>query len=128
MFAATSPYAALLAALFLVLSARVIFARRSASVSLGDGGDPALQRRIRAHGNCAEYAVFGLFLLALAEAGGLPGPWVHLLGLMLLLGRLSHAYALSFEGAGQAFRVAGMGLTFTQIGVTAAVLLVEGVL
>lgn len=61
----TSVYAAAIALLLLALSWRVIEARRAGRVSLGDGGDRALLRRIRAQGNCAEYAPMGLILLAL---------------------------------------------------------------
>ena len=45
----TPLYAALLVLWFLVLTLRVIHHRRTARVSLGDGGNTALQRAIRAH-------------------------------------------------------------------------------
>ena len=47
----TALYAGLLAPLFLFLSARVIAARRGAQTALGDGGDPALLRRMRVQAN-----------------------------------------------------------------------------
>lgn len=52
----TMAYAGLLALMFVALSARVIVRRRSAHAALGDGDDNDLSRRIRAHGNFAEYA------------------------------------------------------------------------
>ena len=52
----TPLYAGLLAIWFLVLSARVVQGRAGpGSPSLGDGGNPAMLRRIRGHANLAEY-------------------------------------------------------------------------
>lgn len=65
-------YASTLALLFVALCARTIMARRRARVALGDGGDRILQRRLRAHGNFAEYVPIGLILMALAEFQGAP--------------------------------------------------------
>ena len=47
---ATSLYAALLAGLLLYLSLNVIKRRKSARISVGDGGDDALLRAIRVAG------------------------------------------------------------------------------
>ena len=108
--AVTSLYAALLGAWFLILSVRVIKGRQDAGVSLGTGEDRALERRIRAHGNFAEYTPLALILMALLELQSAPGLLLHALGLVLLAGRLMHGYALSFT-AHSPFRVPGMGLT-----------------
>ena len=51
----TPLYAALAAVILIVLSLRVIGARRSHRVAIGDGADEDLARRIRAHGNFTEY-------------------------------------------------------------------------
>ena len=80
----TALYAALLAPLFVLLAIRVIAARRSARVPVGDGGDAELRRRMRVHANFAEYVPFALLLMALAESLGIT-PWlIHVLGLALL--------------------------------------------
>ena len=55
-------YAGLLGLLYLFLAANVIRTRRALSVGLGDGGHTILERRIRAHGNCGEYAPIALVL------------------------------------------------------------------
>ena len=68
---ATSLYAALLAALFLVLSLRVVRVRYRYHVALGTP-HRLVERAVRAHGNCAEYVPFGLVLLGLLEGMGLP--------------------------------------------------------
>ncbi|MEM1385803.1 MAG: MAPEG family protein [Pseudomonadota bacterium] len=115
----TPVYAALLAVLFLVLSFRVIGARRGARVALGDGGDRALQRRMRVHANFAEYAPLCLILMALAELQDRPGWLINLIGLLLLAGRAAHAYGVSGEPEVFRWRVGGMVMTFTALGIAA---------
>jgi uncharacterized protein len=105
-------YAVLLAILFVVLSIRAIGARRIAKVAVGPLGREALDRRLRVHANCAEYAPFALLLLALAEARGAPDFALHAGGAVLVLGRLSHAWGMSRVPENFRFRVAGMGMTF----------------
>jgi hypothetical protein len=48
-------YAALLAALYIFLSVRVIRMRVSNRIGLGDGSNPRLRRAIRVHANFSEY-------------------------------------------------------------------------
>ena len=118
----TPLYAAALTALFITLSLRVILLRRSGRVSLGDAGNPALLVRIRAQGNCAEYAPLGIVLLLLAELAGAAPALLHLSGLVLLAGRISHAWALSGPGRLGA-RTIGMLMTFTALALSAALAL-----
>lgn len=116
----TALYAGLLAPLFLLLSVRVIRQRRGAKVAVGDGGDARLLRRMRVHANFAEYAPFALLLMALAESLQ-TWPWfLHLLGLALLAGRLSHAYGVSQQQETYSFRVFGMAATLGVTGAAAA--------
>jgi uncharacterized membrane protein YecN with MAPEG domain len=123
----TSLYAALLAALYLFLSFRVIGVRRGRRVDMGDADDPLLRRYIRAHGNFAEYAPLGLLLLLLAELGGWPRPLVHGLGLMLLVGRAAHAWSFSVAELREPSRVVGMVLTLAMLGLAAALCLARWV-
>ena len=118
----TPLYAAALTALFITLSLRVIALRRSGRVSLGDAGDPALLARIRAQGNCAEYAPLGIVLLLLAELAGAAPSLLHLSGLLLLAGRICHAWALSGPGRLGA-RTIGMLMTFAALTLSAALAL-----
>ncbi len=112
----TALYAGLLGLVLLALSARVILHRRAHSVSLGIGDDPILERRIRGHGNFTEYTPMALILLALFESQGGAGWAVHLLGVMLVSGRLMHGYALGFTEHSP-LRVPGVALTLLAIGV-----------
>ncbi|MGR3513456.1 MAG: MAPEG family protein [Paracoccaceae bacterium] len=118
----TSLFAALLGAWYLVLTVRVILTRRSEGVSLGSGDSKALERRVRAHGNCAEYVPLAIVLLALLELQGTAGWLLVTLGGILLIGRLLHGYALSFTSYSP-LRVPGMGLTLLALGSMVLVLL-----
>lgn len=126
MFPVTALYAALLALLLLLLARSTILRRQTARILLGDGADEPLQRRIRAHANFAEYAPLGLILLALCEAQGAPPLVLHALGLMLLIGRVLHAWGLIWDPSDMRRRVGGMALTLTMIGLAALGLLGHG--
>ncbi len=115
----TALYAALLAPIFIYLSARVIRLRRSEKVGVGDGDNKLVLRAMRVHANFAEYTPFALLLIAFAESLG-TAPWlVHGLGIALIIGRVSHAYGLSRTPEVFKFRVRGMVITFTVIGIAA---------
>lgn len=114
----TALYAALLTVLFLVLSVRVIRARYRHRVALG-APNPQIERAVRAHGNFAEYAPLGIILLGLAESLYLNAAVLHALGIMLLAGRLLHAYGIGREPEVLRYRSIGMALTFTMLSLTA---------
>lgn len=122
----TPLYAGLLGLWYLWLSMRVIAGRRK-GVSLGDGGDPQLQRRIRGHGNFSEYVPLVLVMMAFLEIGGLDALWLHLLGLTLLVGRVLHGYALSFTERWMPGRFYGTLLTFLALLSTSLLCIWHGV-
>ena len=64
-------YAALLGLFFVGLSIHVIRGRRRLRIALADGNQEEMKRRIRAHGNFAEYAPLFLIMLGYAEYEGL---------------------------------------------------------
>jgi uncharacterized membrane protein YecN with MAPEG domain len=111
----TPVYAGILTLLFIVLSVRVIGLRRMSGVGLGDGGNRELLRRQRVHGNFAEYVPFALILMSLAELQHVLGWLLHAIGILLLAGRLAHAYAVGQEPEQTGGRVLGMALTFTAL-------------
>lgn len=109
---ATLAIAALHALVLLGLSAAVSLRRRQCGIGIGDGGDKALARRIRAHANFIEHVPSALLLLALLEACGFDRGWVWGFGATLLLSRILHAMGLS-RSAGYSFgRFAGTALTW----------------
>jgi uncharacterized protein len=109
-------YAAALTVLFLVLSIRTIRARRGAGVAIGTGESASLARAARAHANFAEYAPLALLLMLLQAFQGAADWWLHLLGVLLVAGRIVHAWGISQSTENFRFRVAGMVLTFTVLG------------
>ncbi len=116
----TTLLASSLLAWLLVLSWRVIRFRQSGGASLGDGGDKALQRRIRAQANLTEYAPLFVILIALLELQHGNSAILALLSVAFLLGRLAHGYALAFTDGNVIGRVGGMGLTLGAIGLAIA--------
>jgi len=121
MITVTPLYAGLLTLLFLVLSYRVVLGRRLHKVSIGDGGDKDVIKRMRVQANCAEYAPFGVLLLALAELQGMSVGLVHVFGLMLVAGRFVHAFGLGSTPQVVPARKWGMYLTLGMIGAVACV-------
>lgn len=123
----TSLYVALLALLLCVLSIRVLRLRRRLRVLIGDGGNPGLHRAMRVQANFAEYVPMALLLLLLLEMGGGSPIALHGFGIALLLARTAHAVGVSRVDERFGWRIAGMSLTFSLLGLGAAVLLVRGV-
>ena len=82
---------------------------------------------MRVHGNFAEYVPLALLLIAFVEMRGLPYWLIHLLAIVLLIGRLIHAYGVSQAQENFTYRVTGMSLTFTAIASASLILLGDGV-
>lgn len=109
--AVTTFYAGLCALIFFWLALKVIGRRRGAKISLSDGGDDALQRLTRAHGNAAEWMPVFLILLAGVESLGAPGYVLHLVGAPFVVGRFLHGWHFVTARSDFGFRVIGMHLT-----------------
>lgn len=105
-------YAAILALVFVALSLRVIRCRRRDQIAVGHGDSAELLRAARVQGNFAEYVPLALLLLAWVETRGFPGYLVHGLCLLLLAGRVAHAFGMSQNPEDFRFRVGGMVATF----------------
>lgn len=92
-FALSLFYAALLGLVLMALSINVVRLRRRYQVGIGTGEQRELELAVRAHANFCEYVPFGLLLLVLLEASAaLPSVLLHLLGAMLVAGRLLHGF------------------------------------
>jgi uncharacterized membrane protein YecN with MAPEG domain len=115
----TAFYAALLAGLFLFLSVRVIGWRRERRVEFGHGEDFELLRRMRVHANFAEYVPFALLLMALAESMAPPNLLLHASGIVLVAGRIIHAYGVSQSPPMMRLRTYGMAMTIAAIAIAA---------
>jgi uncharacterized membrane protein YecN with MAPEG domain len=108
----TGLYVALATLLVLVLSTRVTLRRRSLRVSLGDGDDKELKKRIRAQANAIEYLPLGLLLLLCLEWNQTVPVILHTCGIVLLVARAVHAYGLSRTGGISPERFAGTTVTW----------------
>jgi uncharacterized membrane protein YecN with MAPEG domain len=124
----TSGYAALLALIFMALSAWVVAGRAQFKVNHGDGGNDRLNRRIRAHANFAEYVPLIIILVALLEMRATSRFTIHALLLPLLIARISHPFGmLAPEASLQqfAFRGASVVITWLVMVVAAIMLLAD---
>ena len=128
MFQITAIYAGFAALLFTWLSLRISLIRIRTRVSYGDGKDRVLGRAIRMQGNSAEYLPLGLILVGLAEALQAPAGVVHLLGLMLLGGRLAYLIGYGREKQILILRQAGMLATYLQLALGGVAVLVHALL
>ncbi|MFZ5748576.1 MAG: MAPEG family protein [Pseudomonadota bacterium] len=90
----TLTIAAVAALLNIWLALRVVRLRMTRKVLLGDGGERALEARIRAHANYIEYTPFVLILIGLIEAAhGWPlGLWG--VGALYVAARVAHAFGM----------------------------------
>ena len=109
----TALYGALNGILNIILAARVSKARGTHGVSLGDGkaDQKALLVAIRAHGNNAEFVPLAIVMLLLAELCGGHPVVLHVMGGLLLLGRIAHPIGLP-RRAPNPFRFGGTALTW----------------
>lgn len=82
------------ALLNLWLGLRVSQLRMRHKVSVGDGGNPAVAARMRAHANFVEYTPFFLILLALIELARGSETWLWAVGILFVLGRLMHPFGM----------------------------------
>ncbi len=110
---ASAVYVALIIVMGVMLTFLVIRQRRTNLIGIGDGGNRAVARMIRVHGNFCENAPFAMALLILLPLLGASLILVHAVGILFLAGRLAHAYGLSQTAGSSVGRVAGMILTLT---------------
>ncbi len=92
-------YAAAAGAFLIILQALLMVTvgayRGKSGISLGGGDDPALERKIRRHGNLAENAGLFVAVLALAEMTVVPNIVVQYIAIAFVIARIFHAIALS---------------------------------
>ncbi len=80
-------------------------------------------RAIRVHSNFAEYVPYTLFLIFLSETHGASLVFIHGMCLALMVGRISHAFGIGQIKEDFRYRVLGMSLTLTVIGLCSVYLL-----
>ena len=90
----TLAMAAVAAIINIWLMLRVGSIRRAAGISVGDGGDDSLIRRMRAQSNFLESAPFVILLIAAIEISGRGGIWLTAVGGAYMIGRVLHAIGM----------------------------------
>lgn len=116
-------YAGILALWLVWLSAQVIKWRQRFQVGVGDGGHPQLARAIRVQGNFTEYVPLALIMMYLLEVQGFAHLWLHMLGCILVVGRVLHSLGVSQVKENLIYRKLGMVSTFTCLVVSALALI-----
>ncbi len=97
------------AILNLWLALRIGAIRRQAKISIGDGGNEALIRRMRAQANFIESAPFIVILIALIEFASGTSVWLWGASVLFVLARIAHALGMDGMRIG---REAGTLVTF----------------
>ena len=119
-------YAGLLGLLFLLLSFWVVKRRAQFRVMIGEGEAPEMLAAIRAHGNFAEYVPLTLLLMALCELVEVGSLWLHLGGVLLLVGRILHAIGIQIPRAPNMPRLFGTLFFWLSLGIFSVLGLVQG--
>lgn len=88
------------------LGMRCAQVRSKEGISVGDGGNELMMRRMRAQSNFIEQTPLILLGVALVELAGKGGVWLAPLGGLFLLGRIAHG--IGMDGNFKAGRSIGM--------------------
>jgi uncharacterized protein len=118
----TALYAGLLALVLLALALRIIRLRWKLRVGIGDGGDKAMSRAIRVHGNATEHVPIALILLLVAELNHAGPTLLHACGGVLVVARVLHAVGLGRSIGASWERMAG---TVGTVGVVVTLAVVD---
>lgn len=76
------------------LSVRIGRVRMAERISVGDGGNENVIRRMRAQANFVENAPFVLILIGAIELSGRAGWWLWVVGLLFIVGRIAHGFGM----------------------------------
>lgn len=108
----TSAAAAAIIAIW--LSIRVGQVRTSEKVSIGDGGNDKVIRRMRAHANFVENTPFVLVLVAAIELAGQGSSWLPYIAGIYMLGRIAHGIGMDGGALGKG-RMVGTLITMLSL-------------
>lgn len=104
------------------LARRIGQVRVAAKISVGDGGNEALARRMRAQANFVEYTPFFLILLGLIELATGSPVWLWAVGALYILARLLHAFGM--EGGSRLRMIGIVSTVFILLGLSVYALLI----
>ena len=98
------------------LGARVVSSRREHQVKLGDGGNEAVLRRMRAQANFSENAPFFLILLGGLELSGANSLALAVIAGIFIAARISHAVGMEGPAVWRWRMYGMMGSTLGTVG------------
>jgi uncharacterized membrane protein YecN with MAPEG domain len=104
------------------IALRVGGVRRAVNIATGDGGNPALIARMRAHANFVEYTPFVLILLGLIEYNIGSALWLWIVSAVYLLGRIAHPFGMDGVRPARTIGTATTLLILLGLGIYAAAL------
>ena len=93
------------------LSLRVSGLRRRMKIAVGDAGNEAMMRRMRAHANFAENMPLLLILVAALELATGGNLWLWGAAILFVLARIAHAFGMDRPGANP-LRVVGISVSW----------------
>lgn len=107
----TALYAGLCGFVLFWLAFKAGTMRGRKKISVGDGGDIELLEAMRRHSNAVEYIPIVLILLGALELNGANNIFLHVLGALLVLTRIAHAFGLKADKMNDPLRGIGAGGT-----------------
>lgn len=118
----SSAAAAAILAIWLML--RVGQVRTSEKVSVGDGGNERVIRRMRAHANFVESAPFVVLLVAVIELAGKGQPWLAYVSGAYFIGRILHGFGMEGGSLGWARMIGTLVTLLTLLGLAVVAALI----
>lgn len=116
--------AAAAAILNIWLMVRIGAVRSNSKVFVGDGGDEAVVRRMRAQANFVENTPFVLILIAAIELAGKGGAWLPYVAGLFILARVAHAFGMDGGTLGKGRMVGTIVSMLTLIGLAVVAALI----
>jgi uncharacterized protein len=92
------------------LGIRIGQVRTREKVSVGDGGNEALIRRMRAQSNFIEFTPIVLILIAVVELAKGPSTWLWVVAILYMLARIAHAFGMEKDS-----KARGIGIMVTML-------------
>jgi uncharacterized protein len=118
--------AAAAATLNLWLSIRIGAVRQATGISVGDGGNQGLQRRMRAQLNFVENTAFVLVLIAAIELTGKGSWWLAYVAAAYFIGRIAHAFGMDGGNAQFGRMIGTLTTMLAQLGMAIVASLIAG--
>ena len=112
----TLTFAGAAALLHIWLASRVSRVRAAHKVSIGDGGNEALVRRMRAHANYGENMPIVLIMIALIELAGGDARILWAAGILFILARILHGFGMDRPSPSRLRMIGMIGTTFVLLG------------